>query len=566
MPGKALSSKSFDSLLLEHAINRFGAQCEAKWLKKNGKSNYTSHFLEHGYYVTPLPEDTVTQLKRIFVDENIEPISPSSCVDGYLQSTLDETACAQLNSQNTFYGKPEDAVISALGQYFTSIKDDIEAQIAHGWEISNVRCWAVKPNADYGSNTWHADGFSRYVRKLLVFVNPPSPDAGTIEIATRKNEVFNVEADTPVCLLFDNAMLSHRGRPPKLAARPIIEVTIVPSEESNPAPVFAGQVARVPLDLASDEVEKLKANCYVEEGPKPLRIPTLRQVKKKLPKLVASAARTAKRSVKNTKAGRGMPSVTNQMGRLNIGGGRRWQHKGWINLEGAPGPANPFPFWFSGDAVFPVPSSSIQLVYSSHCLEHLDDATVERALKEARRVLSTDGALVLKLPDCDEALEKWRARDEKYFHESIRFGKVQPTWAAHGVRDTLDNRAAYVFCGFWNDAFGHNFIGKHNRKTHGPDAYNGPPLQTEKMAQDLIALDSPHEIAHRLRQAVIDNEDDYTFNHQNGWGRDELKTLVESCGFRVESLDRRDVIKRNSDVPGIELMEDISVYCHAVPV
>ena len=65
---------------------------------------------------------------------------------------------------------------------------------------------------------------------------------------------------------------------------------------------------------------------------------------------------------------------------------------------------------------------------------------------------------------------------------------------------------------------------------------------------------------------MIDSEDDYTFNHQNGWSRDELKALVESCGFRVESFDREEIIRTHADVPGIGLMEDISVYCRAVPV
>lgn len=555
-----------DELLLEHAVDRFGAQCEAEWLSGKGVENYTSQFLEHGYYVAPIPMDAAEAIKRYFRGENVVSIGAGPVRHDYVNAQIDPAVAAQLNQKNIYYGEPGPAVATALESYFESIRDDIENQLAHGWEIANVRAWSVKPNVDFGANIWHSDGFSRYVRKFLIFVNPPNGEAGTTEITTRKGEVMEVKADTPVCVLYDSAVLTHRGRSPKSQARPIIEVTIVPTRQSSARCVFAGQLARVPVNLAEEFVRDLAPTRYVPERRNGVRVGSLRRLSKKLPKVVAAAKKQLKKSLGTSKTERKLPAVTNLTGRLNLGGGRRWQHRGWINLEGVPGPANPYPIWFSDEVFFPVPSSSIQLAYSSHCLEHLDDATVERMLRETRRVLNGDGVLVLKLPDCDEVIARWRKGDERFFHEQWRFGKVSHTWASRGVGDSLDNRAAYIFCGFWNQAFGEHFGGRNNRNLHKGEAYNGPPLQAEHMAGELRSLDSPHEISVRLRQSVIDTETDFSFNHQNAWGRDELTTLLARSGFRVESFDAADIMRRHDDVPGIELMQEISVYCRAVPV
>ncbi len=558
-----------DPLLLEHAIDRFGAQCEAEWLESRGETNYTSEFLEQGYYVAPMPASAAEVIKGFFSDDNACKISGSAARDGYYKAGVNTAVAVQMNKNNIYYDQPQEEVVNALEQYFDSIKDEIERQMAHPWEVTNVRAWSVRPSADYGASTWHGDGFSRYVRKFLIFVNPPNAEVGTTELATRKGEVVQIEADTPVCLLFDAAVLVHRGRPPKENAqvtaenaRQIIEVVIGPAKQTVTRCVFAGLVARVPWNYAHEVAEEIAPSRYVPEKRGGLRFPSL----KRLSKAVSGAKKQLKKSTGRSKGERKLPEISNLSGRLNLGGGRRWKHRGWINLEGAPGPANPFPFWFSETVVLPVPSSSIELVYSSHCLEHLDDPTVERVFRESRRVLNADGALLLKLPDGEEVIKRWRQGDEDYFSERWGINKVTNTWQSRGVQDTIDSRATFIFCSFWNEAFGHNFTGKRNRKSKDPRAYNGPPPQVGEMAKELIAFDSPHDIASRLRQTIIDNEDDYTFNHQNCWSRSELGDLLSKCGFRVESFDVNEIVQRHPDVPDIQRMDDISLYCLAVPV
>ena len=83
---------------------------------------------------------------------------------------------------------------------------------------------------------------------------------------------------------------------------------------------------------------------------------------------------------------------------------------------------------------FPVDDKGAEIVYSSHCLEHLDDATVDRVMTEARRMCR--GHLVLKLPDFDEVLLRWTGGDSEYFNHLGMNGVVK-TWRSAGFEDTI---------------------------------------------------------------------------------------------------------------------------------
>ena len=103
---------------------------------------------------------------------------------------------------------------------------------------------------------------------------------------------------------------------------------------------------------------------------------------------------------------------------VNIGAGRGWTHPAWravaldtarpssddylvINLRGAPR--------------LPMADDSVKLVYSSHCLEHLDDASGAAVLAEAFRVLEPGGLIRLVLPDAALALKAWRNGDREFW-------------------------------------------------------------------------------------------------------------------------------------------------------
>jgi hypothetical protein len=545
------------------AWDYYGVRCEAAWLKRRGRSIYRSQFLREGYYGMALSVELARSLRGFFDPKLAMDFRMSDYRSDYHGSRGDSRIPRNLNAQNVYFGPPGGQAADALRGFLESHRQEIEEQLGHCWRVSNVRAWSVKPGADYGGATWHFDGFSRYQRKIMIYLDPPNRANGAMEFATRKGEVRTLESDSSISVLFEAATLAHRALPPASGQRPAIEVTLLPAEATDTTPVFAGHNARVPIHC-NDGIERLLNEWRYRPDPKADKVGLKRSIKSYVKKLIATPGRLAK-ALRGDRRARELPEMRNLAWRLNIGGGRKFVHRGWINLEGVGTASNPFPTILGPETLFPVASGTIGIVYSSHCLEHLDDETVLQMLRESRRVIADEGVLVIKLPDFDAVLKAWQKREnDMFFVRKWGFPEITPTWPSRGVVDNLDSRAACVFCGFWNKAYGSEFDGR--ARTDAAGAYNGPPTQIGMMAPELVRLSSPHEVAQRLRRAVVENETDYTFNHQNGWSREEFGRLLVDAGFVIESTDPDDIVRRAADVPGIENDFDISMYFFARPL
>lgn len=247
--------------------------------------------------------------------------------------------------------------------------------------------------------------------------------------------------------------------------------------------------------------------------------------------------------------------------RLNVGGGPWFAHTGWRNLEDVPSLVNRSPFRLSPVTPWPFEDRSFDTIYTSHVLEHLDDDTVDALLTQSRRVLADSGRLVICIPDFDHAGRAWRAGDSSFFSDRYwKYCHVSHTWPARNVPDTLDSRAIFLHCGFWNSPYGHPFQ-RHFRRSH--DAYHGPPAVPGDVIERLRQTDSPHAVSQFLRNWVAERETDFQFNHQNAWSRDELRAMLAAKGFRVVSTDSAAVIRACGDIPGIRARAEQSTFCLA---
>lgn len=247
---------------------------------------------------------------------------------------------------------------------------------------------------------------------------------------------------------------------------------------------------------------------------------------------------------------------------VNIGGGPQWCRAGWRNLDEAQSIFNPVSFRFSPDCRFPLESRSIPLAYTSHCLEHLDDATVDRILAETHRVLKPSGKLLIKLPDFDEVLRRWQAGDQRYATDyRFNYNSVRRVWKAAGVEENTDMKYAFIFCHYWNQAYGHHYAGK---RQSGNGAYLGPPIQPPQVLRTVTDGATPHEASHRLREMVTRETSDMVWGHQNAWSRAELKDLLSHHGFDAVSFDRDALIRSFKFIPDIRSMDEQSFYCLAV--
>jgi SAM-dependent methyltransferase len=96
--------------------------------------------------------------------------------------------------------------------------------------------------------------------------------------------------------------------------------------------------------------------------------------------------------------------------------------------------------WADATKCIPLPDSSVEILYSSHMMEHLDRKEVESFLKEARRILCKNGIIRIVVPDLRKLIDKYLADgDSDAFIEKTGMAPKNPK--------TLIDRIGYCLTG-----------------------------------------------------------------------------------------------------------------------
>jgi hypothetical protein len=546
------------------ALDLWGATIENQWLKERQLKKHFSSFKDNGFFVLPIENGLKNSLLEFFNPVLQINFDVKTVGDNFFGSELSNETVAKLNSENIYYSEPSEEAKTALRMYLESIAFDLENQLGSTWQVVNIRAWMSKPFTNTGPNDWHIDGGPKFLRKIMIYPMPPSDINGTIEIYDRNNNKFLLQSNQSTCVLFDSSVLRHRGRPGKSQPRPAIEVTIAPGDTVNCSFKFEGQNARIYRLIPEGILDELRRNRYIFRKKISKNIEISKIVKNVAIKIKRKTSVKLKNLINlfglNTSYASKSKPLYNAIAGLNIGGGPNFCAPGWMNLDGAASQKNPYPFLFSPNCTFPIPSGVVGLIYSSHCLEHLDDNSVERVLVESRRVISSGGLILLKLPDF-EMVKKCLLVGKKSFFDQWDIESILPFWKNSGVPDNIENRASMIFCGYWNESYGDHFSGRVARNTL--DAYHGPAKISKEKIWDLMKLNSCHAISAHLVNFINESQINHSFNHQNAWNADELEAILNKSGFRVETFDKEIICKKFNDVPGILEMKDISLYCLA---
>ena len=233
--------------------------------------------------------------------------------------------------------------------------------------------------------------------------------------------------------------------------------------------------------------------------------------------------------------------------KINLGGGKNFNEFGWLNYD-----SNSLlnVLHFSEHINIPHKDETIKLVYTSHTLEHLSDEVVNRILFETKRILVKGGIFIVIIPDYDFILKKWTERDQNFFGktEELGFHKNLHFWKNKNIEDNLDNRAAFLFCSYWNLEFKKKFeIFQSNVKNYYvPKAFWGPPNYDQKRLQYILKENSPKKIADNLISSVLEKNDYYFFCNQKSWSKRQFIDLVEKYNLTpVES--NKEIIKHNKN-------------------
>ena len=215
---------------------------------------------------------------------------------------------------------------------------------------------------------------------------------------------------------------------------------------------------------------------------------------------------------------------------------------------------------FDEDTRFALENETLDLVYSSHCFEHLPDETVNRLLNETYRVLKPGGNIVIKLPDFDWFLQRFKENDQSCMNGK-GIEKIIWSWENFGISDCVENRVSMMFCGYWNKQYGDEFSRNINRtKT----AYHGPARLPITEVRELFSDLPMRAIKNQLINGVkVDNEFK-AFNHQNCWSVIDFASVLKDKNFKIQSLSS-EAIRTNFRViiPDIDFMGDWSMFFHA---
>ena len=405
-----------------------------------------------------------------------------------------------------------------LAKLHSEVQKHFWVDIGSPFVIVNSRMWITHPSSErFGPNDFHKDGFEPGHMKCMIYLQPLTFESGYFVFKDKTNQDFaliNLPEGTAV--LFKNSEITHSGIPGTLKPRISIEITIMRSLVNHP---------------------QLWTGHYFGRH---LHTPTIFHY--------------ITQPVNYDKSDYWLGHENNSRKKVNIGSGiRNWDN--WICFdeithEGVTRIS------FDSEVDLPLSDESVDLFYTSHCIEHLDDFTLIRLLEEIKRCGTEGASLVIKIPNYDYFMNCFDLNLSTAMHGK-GVESVIHTWAGR-LNDTLKNRIAMMFCGYWNRAYGDHFVNKINNT---PDAYHGPPILREDELAEIFESRSPRQIANRLREHALRDPEFHRFNHQNAWGAEEMVDFLESHGFQVLSKNSHFIIQRfRGVIPDIDSMSTWSSF------
>lgn len=103
--------------------------------------------------------------------------------------------------------------------------------------------------------------------------------------------------------------------------------------------------------------------------------------------------------------------------KINIGGGE-WNNTDWENLDII------YNYKLENELLKKFPNNKIDLIYTSHCIEHLSFQTTAKLLKDAYRVLKSGATIRIVVPDTDKLLKIYKDNinnlNFKFYNEGER--------------------------------------------------------------------------------------------------------------------------------------------------
>ncbi|MCF6440355.1 hypothetical protein L1077_13040 [Pseudoalteromonas luteoviolacea] len=478
----------------ESAWNEYQSLSESAY---RGIHNWNGSQLQNqGFYISKSGEDFAHGFRLLCekLPEQVQLIDSSQYDFDYFSNALGE--------QNTDLKRLEvtPAAQLAIEDFLEKHYEEIAQQLGSHWKVVNCRITKLAKvlNSNVGSNKLHLDNMPKPVKKILLYITPPSADTGSTMIQLEDGSQITVEGEAGTFLLFQNSRLQHRGLSTDKLNRLVCELTIATNQYKDTQVRTVGLVSEYPYKPWQ------RCGAY----------------------------------------------------KVNLGGGANFNGENWICYDECDG-ANIQPISFTPKTILPNLDNSCSLVYSSHFFEHIDHETLTNLLTESWRILQPDGDLLIKIPDFDSARTAGLNGNMQYFNQFSQSKELLKNWQKHGVDPKCAlSHAANVITSFWNSDYGHLYKDQASARS----GYCGPVRLTSEEYAEIFKIESINEISKILTQKVRDSEKDFQFNHQNAWTKLEFINLVSSFGFELVSTSYELIEYAFPDVPDFEAHKPISNY------
>ena len=400
----------------------------------------------------------------------------------------------------------------AVQEIVAFIKNKLSGYYKSPVSVMNITAKLVTPGASlYGMCKPHRDGFPEGCTKVLIYPQGLDKEKGLLEI-----EGATVEGPPGLLVAFNSSKYIHRAIPGLSENRLAIEISLMRSI--------------TPLrQLMSSHAA---GSFYIDP-----KIPyQFEQSRNKYPERYKEKE--------------------NPFKYINIGSGGKVNTK-WLSLDELDHPLI-FRTKICPEFVLPADSKSINIVYTSHHLEHQNDECIDKILSETSRCLSSKGYFVLKLPNFEDWINAYVKKDISRFPESVA-KSISWSWKNKNLEYTFANRLAYCISGYWNHAYGDHYTQRINY--NDPNAYNGPAVIPHNDLDKLLKTKDLRKISKVLNQEATKDPDFKNFNHQNAWDHKYIIDLVESKGLKLISTDTSKIIKFFSDhIIDIKNLREQSAY------
>lgn len=217
----------------------------------------------------------------------------------------------------------------------------------------------------------------------------------------------------------------------------------------------------------------------------------------------------------------------------NFGAGG-FRHEAWTNVDNPSenykhnfvGNPHLIPHDLDSPKPLPIESNSAYLAFTSHCIEHLRDASVGRLFAEARRILRNGGVFRITAPDVELEYHAYRRGDDDFFY-----------WFAPFTEDPDMARKEGVIV-----------------PENGPSAAQIFLFSFASSMSELHAEGAPERISDRELKRLFDElgfekaldaicakcpssvQQKYPWNHLSWWTKDKTIRYLKQAGFEDISV------------------------------